>query len=153
MSAREEWQQLLERTFGGAVPVLWLGDKRLAPSGAVQGRDIDALRGSTERFAGIGWMTRADVRAGLSALRPLLSEGGSLLLVLDESLLIGAVTRALRLAPKPDSLPLTEACEALVFMGFEEPRVLLSARPRVVLSARKPARLGALDAFFEQPTP
>jgi hypothetical protein len=150
MSAREAWQALTERTFAGAERVLWLGDKRLAPAGAHLVRDLAALEDVHERFDGIGWLTRSDLRAGLGLLRPRLSDGAALIVVLDDSLLKGVLTRALRLAPKPD-VALTEACEALVLSGFEEPRLVGSVRPRIVLTARKPKRASALDSFFAQP--
>jgi hypothetical protein len=153
MSARAALNELFERTFAAASPVLWIGDKRLAPLGAVHVRDVSALQGSREEYAGIGWVTRSDVRAGLSVLRPYLRAGGALILVLDDAPLLGAVTRAFRLAAKPDSLPLIEAAEALLLLGFEEPCIVQSARPRIVLTGRKPAHATLLDAFFEQPTP
>jgi hypothetical protein len=153
MSAREAWQSALADAFGGAARVLWVGDKRLAPANALLARDLDALPATQETFEGIGLITRADVRASLALLRPRLAPGGSLLLVLDASLLLGAVTRAFRFAPKAEVTPLIEASEALLLLGFEEPRVVTALRPRLVLTAKKPQRLGALDAFFEQPTP
>lgn len=149
MSARENYQSALERVFGSAERSLWLGDKRGAPKGAQVVRDLHSLQGMSEHYQAVGWVTRGAVRAGLSLLRPRLSDGGALWLVLDDAQLLGAVSRALRLSPK--SALLDEACEALVFSGFEEPRVLSSLKPRLVLSAKKPARSSALDAFFEQP--
>ena len=151
MSVRESWKALFERSFGTSTRLLWVGEKRLAPSGAVQVRELSALPDPSETFDGIGWVTRADVRAGLALLRPRLAPGGSLIVALDESLLLGAVTRAFRLAPKPDVTQLADACEALVLAGFIEPGVVQSLRPRAVLTARKPSVLNALDAFFEQP--
>jgi hypothetical protein len=152
MSAREAWSKLTARSFGGSARVLWIGDKRMAPAGAMLVRDLGALPDPSEQFDGIGWVTRANVRAGLSQLRPRLVAGGSLIVVLDESLLMGAVTRAFRLAPKSEATPLNEACEALLLSGFEEPCVVQALRPRGVLTAKKPSRPSALDAFFEQPT-
>jgi hypothetical protein len=152
MSAREAWSKVFARSFGTSTRVLWIGDKRLAPAGAEHVRDLSALPASGEHFDGIGWVTRADVRAGLTRLRPRLSDGGSLILVLDESLLMSAMTRAFRLAPRHEATPLNEACEALVLSGFEEPCVVQALRPRGVVAAKKPNRPCALDAFFAQPT-
>jgi hypothetical protein len=153
MSAREAWQDALGRAFGGATRVLWVGDKRLAPPGALHARDLDALPATQDTYEGIGLVMRADLRASLSLLRPRLAPGGSVLVVLDASPLLGVVTRAFRFAPKAELTPLIEACEALLLLGFEEPRVVTALRPRLVLAARKPPALGALDAFFEQPAP
>lgn len=151
MSARETWSKLLDATFAGGERLLWIGEKRLAPRAAQQARDLGYLRECTEPFDGIGWIMRGDVRAGLGTLRPWLRANGALLLVLDQSLLLGAVTRAFRLSSKPDVMAAMQVCEALLMAGFERPRVLVEAQPRLVLAANKPRRLGALDAFFEQP--
>jgi hypothetical protein len=151
MSARENYQSALERVFDPAERSLWLGDKRGAPKAAQVVRDLQDLQGASERYQAIGWVTRGAVRAGLALLRPRLLDGGVLWLLLDEAQLLGAVSRALRLSSK--SALLDEACEALVFSGFEQPRVLSALKPRLVLSASKPARSSALDVFFEQPPP
>lgn len=153
MSARDAWGDLFRRTFGAATRVLWLGDKRLAPPGALAVHELSELAPGEASFQGIGLVTRGELRVNLARVRPLLAPGGALLLVLDAPPLLGAVTRALRLAPKTDDAALLEACEALLRAGFDQPRVVRSLRPRLAISAQKPARLGPLDAFFEQPSP
>jgi len=151
MSTRE-FRGALARAFAGAERSLWLGDKRHAPDGALVLRDVEELGGACERFQAIGWVTRGPLRMGLASLRPRLSDGGLLWVVLDEAPLLGAVSRALRLSPKSDEA-LIEACEALLLTGYKEPRVLIELQPRLVLAANKPQRVDALDAFFEQPPP
>jgi hypothetical protein len=151
MSTRE-FRGALARAFAGAERSLWLGDKRHAPEGTQVLGDIEELREAGERFQAIGWTTRGPLRTGLALLRPRLSDGGLLWVVLDDAPLLGAVSRALRLSPRADEA-LIEACEALLLTGYREPRVLIELRPRLVLAANKPQRADPLDAFFEQPSP
>ncbi len=158
-----EFRGALARAFAGAERSLWLGDKRHAPEGAQVLRDVQELAGTSERhpevlargparFDAIGWVTRGPLRAGLALLRPRLSHGGLLWILLDDAPLLGAVSRALRLSSGAEEA-LPEACEALLLAGYREPRVLTELRPRLVLAANKPRRGDALDAFFEQPPP
>lgn len=160
MSARE-FRSALAQAFAGAERRLWLGDRRHAPEGAQVLRDVQELAASSERtqgalasetgcFDAIGWVTRGPLRQGLSLLRPRLTDGGLLWILLDDAPLLGAVSRALRLSSNSDEA-LIEACEALLLSGYREPRVLTALRPRLVLAANKPRRGAALDAFFEQP--
>jgi hypothetical protein len=145
------WHAAARELFEGCESLLVVSAKSFTAPGATQLEEVDALKaGARGPYRGIVWRVRTPLEPGLSLLRPLLSPGAALLLVV-EARRPEALLRSLLGKPAWPPCSLEDVCEALVLKGLSEPRLLAATKAGFAAVARNPTLRSTLDVFFEQP--